>query len=88
VADGDFLYLRWTGNDVLGSGSRDEYGLDNIQVTALMAVEPPTTPPSSIVPEPSSGITCSLLALFGLGLSSWTRRRRAVRGSAAPAAAS
>ncbi len=29
------LYLRWSGDDAGGSGSRDEYGLDEIQVTAL-----------------------------------------------------
>lgn len=36
VAVGDYLYLRWTGDDELGSGSRDEYGLDNI----TMSVDP------------------------------------------------
>ncbi len=32
IVDGSDLYLRWQGNDVSGSGSRDEYGLDNILV--------------------------------------------------------
>ncbi|MEM1324969.1 MAG: lamin tail domain-containing protein [Bacteroidota bacterium] len=34
LADGDFFYLRWTGDDDGGSGSRDEFGLDNISVCA------------------------------------------------------
>jgi len=32
VSDGDFIYLRWTGNDVGGSGSRDQIALDNILI--------------------------------------------------------
>ncbi len=35
VADGGYLYLRWSSNDVAGSGSRDEFSLDNISVTAV-----------------------------------------------------
>lgn len=30
VADGGFLYLRWTGDDVGGSSNRDEFALDDI----------------------------------------------------------
>jgi hypothetical protein len=33
ISNNAFYYLRWTGNDVSGGGSRDEYGLDNIRVT-------------------------------------------------------
>lgn len=40
VADGASLYLRWTGDDVSGTGSRDEFALDDVFVDA--------------VPEPSS----------------------------------
>jgi hypothetical protein len=32
VPNNGFFYLRWTSNDVAGSGSRDEFGLDNIIV--------------------------------------------------------
>ena len=32
IADGDFFYIRWEGNDVSGGGSRDEFGLDDIVV--------------------------------------------------------
>ena len=35
VPDGGLLFLRWTSNDAGGSGSRDEFGLDNIAVTGL-----------------------------------------------------
>jgi hypothetical protein len=31
-ADGQFLYLIWTGDDVAGSVARDKYGIDNIEV--------------------------------------------------------
>jgi hypothetical protein len=34
VLPGEYLYLRWSGNDVGGSGSRDEFGLDNIEISA------------------------------------------------------
>lgn len=32
--DGQFFYLRWTGDDATGSGSRDEFALDDIIVNA------------------------------------------------------
>lgn len=38
VADGGFVYLRWTSDDVSGSGSRDEIALDTIAVS----IPPPT----------------------------------------------
>jgi hypothetical protein len=41
-----YIYLRWSGADVSGSGSRDEFGLDNISVTA--------------VPEPAAALLGSL----------------------------
>jgi predicted extracellular nuclease len=45
----DFFYLKWTGNDVSGSGSRDEYGIDNVMVSGLSL--PDVTPPDpTIVP--------------------------------------
>lgn len=34
IAPGDFYYLRWTTDDVGGSGSRDEFGIDNIDIGA------------------------------------------------------
>lgn len=38
IAAGDFLYVRWTGDDVSGGGARDEFALDNVSVT--LAVTP------------------------------------------------
>ena len=32
--DGQFFYIRWTGDDVSGSGSRDEFALDDIIINA------------------------------------------------------
>jgi len=34
VADGGLLYLRWSGDDVSGGGSRDEFALDDIVLGA------------------------------------------------------
>lgn len=38
VANGNFIYLRWNGADVTGSGNRDQFGLDNIVVTSVHSV--------------------------------------------------
>lgn len=34
IADGDYMYLRWDSDDVSGSGSRDEFAIDDITLTA------------------------------------------------------
>jgi hypothetical protein len=60
---GDFLFLRWTGDDVGGGGSRDEFVLDNIMLTAFAA---------AVAPEPS---TFALL-LGSLGYLLLLRRHR------------
>jgi hypothetical protein len=41
IANGDFYYLRWTTNDVGGSGSRDEFGIDNIIIGATELINLP-----------------------------------------------
>lgn len=62
LADGSQFYLRWTSDDVSGSGSRDQFGLTNIAVSGIAAV-----------PEPSS-----LLLMWYAGAGSiFVRRRRA-----------
>ena len=35
VDNSEYLYLKWTSDDVGGSGSRDEFGIDNISVIVL-----------------------------------------------------
>lgn len=37
ITPGSYFYFRWSGNDVGGSGSRDEFGLDDIAITATFA---------------------------------------------------
>lgn len=37
IAPGSFYYIRWSGADVNGTGSRDEFGLDDISLTATFA---------------------------------------------------
>ena len=35
LADGDDYYLRWSGDDAGGAGSRDEFGLSSLRVTPV-----------------------------------------------------
>ena len=44
VANGSSLYLRWTGDDVGGAGSRDEFALDDVRI--------------EVIPEPSGVLLC------------------------------
>ena len=39
------FYLRWTGDDVGGTGARDEFGLDNITINVLETPTNTTCPP-------------------------------------------
>ncbi|WP_235296353.1 T9SS type A sorting domain-containing protein [Portibacter marinus] len=41
VPVGATFFIRWSGDDVSGSGSRDEFGIDDIVVTATQLVPPP-----------------------------------------------
>lgn len=38
IANGGSIFLRWTGDDVSGSGSRDEFAIDNISVTGAVSL--------------------------------------------------
>ena len=45
IPDGMCVFFAWTGDDVSGGGSRDEYGLDNITFCAAGGIVPPPPPP-------------------------------------------
>lgn len=62
IAPDQLFYLKWIGNDVGGSGSRDEYGIDNVQVTQL------TTP--DITPPPPPEEITKIHTIQGTGLQS------------------
>lgn len=52
VLNGGDFYVRWSGADVGGSGSRDEFGLDNISIAT--------------VPEPSALLFCSSIGMLAI----------------------
>jgi hypothetical protein len=50
IDPGEFYYLSWNGDDVSGSGSRDEFGLDNVSITATLGridITPPVFNPNT-----------------------------------------
>ena len=51
IADGQQFFIRITGDDLAGSGSRDEFAMDNLSITGLV-----------VIPEPGS--TLFLLSSF------------------------
>ena len=64
LAPGDFLFLRVAGDDVSGSGARDEFAVDNVQIS------------QAAVPEPASLLTWSLAGLVGWSVLLLRRRRQ------------
>lgn len=54
IPNGSFVYLQWIGNDAGGTGSRDEYGIDNVSVTLGTPVD---TPPTVTSTTPANGAT-------------------------------
>jgi hypothetical protein len=55
IPNGGFFYVRWSGTDVSGSGSRDEFALDNIAITGFTnnLIAAGTYPNLLIVGDPS-----------------------------------
>lgn len=60
VADGGQLFLRWSSVDFGGSGSRDEFALDNVGITALPAAGP------AAVPEPGTLVLTGVASALAL----------------------
>ncbi|HOD11129.1 MAG TPA: choice-of-anchor D domain-containing protein, partial [Flavobacterium sp.] len=64
VAPGGFYYIRWSCDDVSGTGIRDEFGLDDIQITGTYGAPAPeinvtgiglTIPNGNTVPRVADG---------------------------------
>lgn len=54
IPDGSNYYLKWTGDDISGSGYRDEFAIDNITITATLG-ENDTDPPTISTYNPVNG---------------------------------
>jgi len=54
IPDGSNYYLKWTGDDISGSGSRDEFAIDNITITATLG-EADSDPPAISTYDPVNG---------------------------------
>lgn len=59
IPAGDFYYLKWEGDDVAGSGSRDEFALDDISITPYGAEASSEIQFSSIVLTATEGETAT-----------------------------
>lgn len=59
IPSGDFYYLKWEGDDVGGSGSRDEFALDDISITPYAAEASSEIQFSSIVLTATEGETAT-----------------------------
>ena len=73
---GGFLYLKWTGDDVSGSGNRDEYAIDDIEAR-IGGPNAVSFTAMSTSNGPGSGPIIALLVGFSLllFLGFWLRRR-------------
>lgn len=77
IPDNGLFYIQWQGDDVSGSGSRDEYGIDNITVTSL---DPTAVSLQSFTGEsntiPVLLITMLLVLLLSTTAFIWQHKRR------------
>ncbi|NNJ27790.1 PEP-CTERM sorting domain-containing protein [Alienimonas chondri] len=75
IADGDYLYLRFDSDNIsgIGSGQQDEFGLDNISLTAFE---------TQAVPEPGSFVLFGTLGVAGTVSGLRRRKSRAARTAA------
>jgi len=53
LLDASQFYLRWSGDDVSGSGSRDQFALDNVSITGYSVV-------AASVPEPETWVLMTI----------------------------
>ena len=74
IPDGGLLYLRWTGGDVGGTGSRDEFALDDIVVADLTPTA--VTLAQTAASQPSHGRLPFALAFLMLAVASFALGRR------------
>ena len=73
VADGGYLYLRWIHAASVGSGSRDEVGIDNVAVTAHLSTDPTAAISNISVVEGDGGATAAVFTVTrsnGIGAAS------------------
>ena len=63
VADGGYLYLRWSHTGSSGSGNRDEIGIDNLSVRATVTDAPTLTFADVAIEEGNDGTRFALLTL-------------------------
>ncbi|MEO1528344.1 MAG: lamin tail domain-containing protein [Planctomycetota bacterium] len=57
VPAGGFLYVQWAGDDSTGGGSRDEYGIDNVSVSAAGGTQLSIAPLDAVKAEGDGGGT-------------------------------
>ena len=62
LAPGNYIYLQWQSDDVHGSGSRDEFGLTNVSVEIINAVEIAGNDGWRMLSFPVEGVTVADLA--------------------------
>jgi len=63
LAPGACLYLRWQGDDVGGSGARDEFGLDNIKVCSESGGQPTSiTVNDAMIPSGVYGVADTIFS--------------------------
>jgi VCBS repeat-containing protein len=63
VADGGYLYLRWIHVASVGSGSRDEVGIDNVSVTARLSTDPTAAISNISLLEGDGGATAAVFTV-------------------------
>jgi predicted extracellular nuclease len=82
VANGDFLYLRWTHLSSTGSGSRDEIGIDNVTVAAQTDASLPLVSVSDVSVNEAAGTMTFTVTRFNVTTGSFTVDYATANGTA------